>query len=351
MSKHNTTTKISEPYLDTVEQVLLNGQSKSNRTGVDTLSAFAVRHKIDQEKGFPLLTTKEMDGFRWKSMIYELLWYLSGEEHIRNLREKTSLWNAWANEDGELDTAYGRFWRRYPIPDGGDQLPGESWPSPNHRWVNEETTDDGTTRLTFDQIQYVIDTLNDSPQSRRIVVNAWHPANATTSTLPPCHYTFVFNVQGNKLNLHLTQRSADIALGVPFNIAAYSIIQRLIAREANLTPGTLSHELVDAHIYCGKGDRGEWYNTHLDELQERMETAERENYANIADWIENTAPPEQSDGKPYDHTPGLLRQLSRQPYKRPTLKIADRPLEELELEDFTLTNYESHPALDFGVAE
>lgn len=341
-------------YLDTVERVLRTGTYKPNRTAVDTISGFSEHYKIDLQEGFPLLTTKQMDGFRWTSMIHELFWYLAGEEHIQNLREKTGIWDEWADEDGHLDTAYGRFWRRYPVPDDVAQLPGESWVDREDSWVTVEETKAGDERLTFDQIQYVLDQLRENPRSRRIVVTAWHPANAGNSKLPPCHYTFVFNVQGDRLNLHLTQRSADLALGVPFNIACYSLLLKIVAREVGLEAGTFSHQLVDAHVYCGTGERGEWYGENLDELQKRLTDAQPNNagtYREVKSWLEETAPQEAEGEEGYDHLPGLLEQLSREPLERPAIEIADKPLEELGAEDIQLRDYESHPGIRFAVAE
>jgi len=230
-----------QQYLELVDTVLSTGTHKPNRTGVDTISSFSEHYEVDLQDGYPLLTTKEMDGYRWNSMLHEVCWYLSGEEHIRDLREETKIWDAWADDDGRLDTAYGRFWRRFPVPEEDAQLEGESWPAESHQWVTEEA--DG--RKTFDQLQYVIDTLSDSPNSRRLVVNAWHPANAAVSTLPPCHYSFVFNVQGDQLNCHLTQRSGDTALGIPFNIAAYALLTKVIAQQTGFEPGTFAHTVVD----------------------------------------------------------------------------------------------------------
>jgi thymidylate synthase len=330
-----------EQYLDLVRRVLAGGTYKPNRTGVDTIAGFGQHYEVDLREGFPLLTTKQMDGFRWNSLIHELLWYFSGEEHIRNLREKTGIWNEWANEEGQLDTAYGRFWRRYPIPDEG--LPGESWPDDSHRWVNDEGT--------FDQVQYAIDQLRENPQSRRIVVNAWHPANAAVSTLPPCHYTFVFNVQGDSLNVHLTQRSGDIALGIPFNIAAYSLLAHVVAQRTDFEVGRFSHTIVDAHAYCGEGERGEWYRENLGGLQERVAAVvDREEFADVKAWIEAEAPPEPG-AENADHVPNLLEQLTRVPRDRPTIDIADKSIDDLEFEDFQLRDYDSAPGLDFAVAE
>ncbi|WP_290811437.1 thymidylate synthase [Halovivax sp.] len=337
-----------EQYLDLVDAVLSGGTYKPNRTGVDTISRFSRHYEIDLREGYPLLTTKRMDGYRWNSMIHEVCWYLSGEEHTRNLREETKIWDAWADDEGRLDTAYGRFWRRYPIPSGDARLEGESWPDESHRWVTEEA--DG--RKTFDQIQYVLDTLSDSPNSRRLVVNAWHPANAAVSTLPPCHYSFVFNVQGDRLNCHLTQRSGDVALGIPFNIAAYSLLTIAIAQQSGFVPGHFAHTIVDAHVYCGTGDRGEWYADNLDELQSRLEdVGAREDYRGVREWVEDTAPAEASDEEGMDHVPGLLEQCAREPLSRPSLEVADVSLSELTAEDVALRDYESHDALTFGVAE
>ncbi len=335
-------------YLDLVDAVLSGGTYKPNRTGVDTISSFSQHYEVDLEEGYPLLTTKKMDGYRWNSMLHEVCWYLSGEEHIRNLREETKIWDAWADDEGHLDTAYGRFWRRFPIPEAQAQLEGESWPDDAHQWVTVE--DDG--RRTFDQLRYVIDTLEENPHSRRLVVNAWHPANAAVSTLPPCHYTFVFNVQGDRLNCHLTQRSADVALGVPFNIAAYALLTKVVAQQTGFEPGSFAHTLVDAHVYCGRGERGEWYAENLETLQRRLaDVTAREEYLEVKDWLESEAPPEAEGDDRLDHVPGLLEQLSREPLERPTLEVADVTIDDLAYEDVDLRGYDSHDGIRFSVAE
>jgi|ETN01SMinimDraft_4_1059930.scaffolds.fasta_scaffold04984_1 thymidylate synthase len=283
-------------YLDMVKYVLENGTRTKNRTGVDTLSCFGYFYKVDLAKGYPLLTTKKMF---FNSMLRELFWYLSGEEHIRNLRKHTKIWDAWADEEGRLDTAYSRFWRRYPVPE--KSVEGEKWGT---KWVH---TDPSNGQKVFDQIQYVIDTLNELKQNpmssnrRRMVVSAWHPANAAESRLPPCHYTYVFSIINNKLNCHLTQRSCDIALGVPFNLACYSLLTMLIAKETDFEVGEFAHTLVDAHIY------------------------------------EN-------------HIEGLKEQLTREPKPLPQLKIADKPFNKYCFEDITLENYDPYPNIKFEVA-
>ncbi|MWV64693.1 thymidylate synthase [Halorubrum sp. JWXQ-INN 858] len=341
-----------QQYLDLVDDTLSTGTYKPNRTGVDTVASFSGQYTVDLSEGFPLLTTKRMDGYRWNSLIHEVLWYLSGEEHVRNLREETKIWDAWADEAGRLDTAYGRFWRRYPVPDDAAGLPGETWPEDAHRWVTVEEDADGHERRTFDQIGYVLDTLAENPRSRRMVVSAWHPANAATSTLPPCHYTFVVNVQDGRLNLHLTQRSGDIALGVPFNIAAYALLANALAQQSGFEVGEFGHTVVDAHVYCGRGDRGAWYAQHLSELQERLaDVDDRAGYLSIKEWLEGEAPAEADGEAGYDHVPGLLEQLSREPRPRPRIEIADKPLDELTYEDVAIVDYDCADGLTFAVAE
>ncbi len=341
-----------DQYQELVRSVLEEGAHKANRTGVDTISGFHRSYTIDLQQGFPLLTTKKMDGYRWDSLIHELLWYFSGQEHIRDLREKTKIWDAWADDDGKLETAYGRFWRRYPVPDDPAHLPGEAWPGTDSPWVTEE---DGT--LVFDQLQYVIDTLNGDtpgkgPHSRRLVVNAWHPANAAVSTLPPCHYTYVFNVNDGKLNVHLTQRSGDIALGVPFNIAAYALIAHIVAQQTGFAVGNFGHTVVDAHIYSGTNERGAWYSDNLSRLQERVNAVdERDGFRDVKAWVEDEAPAEQDGNEGYDHVPGLLEQLAREPLERPSIRVAEKGLDDLAYSDIELQDYESHDGIRFAVAE
>ncbi len=275
-------------YLDLVRHVLEFGERKPSRTGVDTLSVFGAQYRVDLAEGYPLLTTKQM---YWKSMLHELLWYLSGEDHIRNLRQKTKVWDAWADAEGNLETAYGYFWRRFP---------------------SAKRNADGTwTVREVDQIRYVIDKLKTEPTSRRLVVTAWEPGNALASRLPPCHYTFAFNVNRGRLNCHLNQRSGDVALGIPFNLAAYSALTMMIAQEVGIPAGFFSHFIVDCHIYTASEDGG---------------NAE------------------------YDHVPGLLRQLEREPRPLPKLVIAKKPVDDLRFEDFQLVGYDPHPKIDFKVA-
>ena len=348
-------------YHTLVADTLKNGQYKENRTAVDTISKFCHKYKIDVSEGYPLLTTKSMDGFRWDSMLHELVWYISGEEHVRDLRKKTGIWDEWATEEGHLETAYGRFWRRFPIPENG-QLPGESWPDLNggdefSKYITHENDDNRERFSTFDQLQYVIDNIRENPNSRRHVVSAWHPANAQTSLLPPCHYTFVFNVQGNTLNLHLQQRSGDIAVGIPFNIACYSLLLTIVAKLTNLKVGEFAHTITDAHIYCGTKERGRWYADNIDTLQDKIEkqqntTDSGNGFTSIREWIETNAPEEDDGDTHKDHVPGLLTQLSRDPLNRPTINVDQLDsIDDLTYDDIKLSNYDSHPGIKFGIAE
>ncbi len=305
-----TTTRAEEAYLGVVRRVLETGTRKTNRTGTDTIASFAEHYVVDLAEGYPLLTTKRVN---FGAMLRETLWYLSGDEHIRDLRQHTKIWDDWADSDGRLETAYGRFWRRFPVPDAGAHLDGETWAGEGHPNVRREAGADGRPgALVFDQIGYVLDTLQRAPESRRLVVSAWHPANAAVSRLPPCHYTFCFNVEPaddgpDRLHCHLTQRSADLALGVPFNLACYALLTQVLAGIAGLRPGRFAHTLVDAHIYV-------------------------------------------------DHVDGLREQLARTPAPAPQLVVANhadgRPkaLDELTADDFALVGYDPQPAIRFPVA-
>ena len=338
MNDNNPMFHADQKYLNIVKDVLLNGNFKRNRTDVATISKFGVSYTLDNSKHFPLLTTKKMDGARWDSLVHELIWYLSGEHHIRNLREHTSIWDEWADEDGNLETAYGRFWRSYPVPGGPSRKEKEAWVNLSDDHVNTEGFD-----VSFDQLQYVIQKLKKSPNSRRIHMTAWHPANASKSLLPPCHHSVTFNVQnGNGLNLHLQQRSGDIALGAPFNIGSYALLQRLIANETGLKARKFHHSITDAHVYCGRGERADWWEENIDRFQE---TRPFESWETL--WNQSEPPKEE---KPYDHIPGLMEQYSRPAMKSPNVEIANKPIDDIEYDDIKLKNYDSHDSISFAVA-
>lgn len=307
-------------YLNAVKTVLFDGMRKESRTGVDTYSMFNVNYSIDLRHGFPLLTTKKIS---WKNIVVELLWFLSGATGIQILKKHgCKFWDAWANGKGQVPSAYGNFWRRFPVHDAeggtftewGDSIGGKD------------------SMLGFnDQIAWIVNTLKNNPMSRRMVVSAWAPGNAQTSALPPCHCLFVINVQmlstgeGLKphLCLHLTQRSCDMGLGVPYNIASYALLMHLLSRFSGIPVGIFGHTLVDAHIY--------------------------------------TCKPDGSDAE-HDHVPALKKQMQRIPRRRPALIIhnsiktlgdMDRLLKadtEEVMAHFQLVGYDPYPAIKMKVA-
>lgn len=290
-------------------RVLVDGKRKENRTGVDTLSKFGEHYTVDLQKGFPMLTTKAVS---WKNIVIEMLWFLSGSTDIGILQKHgCKFWDSWAGNDGRVPSAYGYFWRQFPqtFDSVGKRIP-EGY--------------DGH----VDQLARVVDMLKKSPNTRRAVVTAWLPENALNSKLPPCHLMFVFNTQydydGNQsLCLHLTQRSADIALGVPYNLASYALLLHLMSRFVGIPVGLFSHSLVDAHIYTSKPD------------------------GSMAE---------------YDHVPGLLEQVNRNTLELPMLELDEsiQSLEDVErltsestetiLDKIKLVGYTHHPAIKFKVA-
>jgi thymidylate synthase len=315
-------------YIDLVKHILETGTRKENRTGVDTLSTFNENYEIDLRDGFPLLTTKSVS---WKNIVVELLWFLSGQTDISILkRHGCKFWDAWADEAGKVPSAYGNFWRHFPVHLEPDGRPTCDIYMP------------GTGSEYNDQIRWVLDELRRNPMSRRMVVSAWAPGNAQTSKLPPCHCLFMLNVQNEptgeektccppipvvrqRLCLHLTQRSCDVALGVPYNIASYALLLELFSRFSGIEPGIFAHTLVDAHIY--------------------------------------TAKPDGSKAE-FDHVSGLKEQIKREPRKLPRLKIdpSIKDLADVErlmrpdvttdevMRHFVLEGYDPHPAIQFKVA-
>jgi thymidylate synthase len=280
-----------QAYNDLVKRVLENGVRKPNRTGTDAISSFAESYRVDLADGFPLLTTKKM---MFRSVILELLWYLRGEDHIRWLRDENDchIWDAWADENGHVGPIYPVLWRRFPY---------SCYEEIEFEGVGGKFTNDTRIHKEFDQVRKVIDDLKTNPYSRRLVISAWHPGLLDQMALPPCHLMVIFNVSNGRLNCHLTQRSGDIALGIPFNLACYSALTMIIAAQTGFEPGVFAHTIVDAHIY------------------------------------EN-------------HVDGLREQITREPLPLPTLHIANKDIDDLTLGDFDLKNYSHHPPIRFEVA-
>ena len=262
-----------QQYLDLLQYILDNGVEKSDRTGTGTKSCFGYQMRFDLQQGFPLVTTKKL---HLKSIIYELLWFLKGETNIAYLKEHgVSIWNEWANENGELGPVYGKQWR--------------SW--------------EGADGKIVDQVTDLIKQIKANPDSRRLIISAWNVADLPKMALMPCHTLFQFYVADGKLSCQLYQRSADVFLGVPFNIASYALLTVMIAQVCDLEPGEFIHTFGDVHIY----------NNHIEQVN---------------------------------------LQLSRKPLPLPTMKLnpSVKNIFDFTFEDFTLENYQSHPAIKAPVA-
>ena len=260
-------------YLDLLNRIITEGAKKEDRTGTGTLSVFGHQMRFNLEEGFPCLTTKKL---HLKSIIHELLWFLNGDTNVKYLQDNgVRIWNEWADENGDLGHIYGYQWR--------------SWPGYNGEHI--------------DQIKEVVETIKNNPDSRRIIVNAWNVADIKNMNLPPCHAMFQFYVADGKLSLQLYQRSADCFLGVPFNIASYSLLLLMMAQVTGLKPGEFIHTLGDAHIYLN----------HIEQVN---------------------------------------LQLTREPKKLPTMAINPdvKDIFSFKFEDFTLENYDAYPHIKGVVA-
>ena len=266
------TEAIPTPYEDLLRDVLENGSHKSDRTGTGTTSVFGRQLRYDLAQGFPLITTKKV---HFKSIALELLWFLRGDSNVRWLQERgVSIWDEWADENGDLGPVYGVQWRSWPTPDGGH----------------------------IDQIEKVVDQIRNTPDSRRMIVSAWNPAEVDDMALPPCHAMFQFYVADGRLSCQLYQRSADLFLGVPFNIASYAMLTLMIAQQAGLEPGEFVWTGGDCHIY----------DNHREQVAE---------------------------------------QLSREAYPYPRLKIRKaESIFDYGYGDFEVVGYQHHPAIRGAVA-
>ena len=223
-------------YHELLERILDEGVRKDDRTGTGTLSVFGHQMRFDLDDGFPLVTTKKL---HLKSIIHELLWFLAGDTNIRTLNAVgVTIWDEWADENGDLGPVYGHQWRSWPVPGGG----------------------------TIDQIAQVVEAIRTNPDSRRLIVTAWNPADVDKMALPPCHCLFQFYVADGRLSCQLYQRSADVFLGVPFNIASYALLTMMMAQVTGLKPGAFVHTLGDAHLYIN----------HLEQAKTQLERAPRD---------------------------------------------------------------------------
>lgn len=262
-----------QQYLDFARHIINHGVKKSDRTGTGTTSVFGYQMRFDLKQGFPVLTTKKL---HLKSIIHELLWFLSGDTNIKYLQENgVRIWDEWADENGDLGPVYGHQWR--------------SWPTPNGESV--------------DQIKLLVEQIKNNPDSRRHIVSAWNVADVDHMALPPCHCLFQFYVADNKLSCQLYQRSADVFLGVPFNIASYALLTMMMAQVCDLDVGDFVHTFGDSHIY----------NNHVDQINE---------------------------------------QLNRSTFKLPSMKINPnvKNIFDFKFEDFELLDYQAHPHIKGKVA-
>lgn len=260
-------------YLDLLRHIKAHGTIKGDRTGTGTISTFGYQMRFDLSQGFPLLTTKKV---HLRSIIYELLWFLRGETNIKYLHDhKVTIWDEWADANGELGPIYGYQWRSWPTPNGGH----------------------------IDQITQLIDQIRNNPDSRRLIVSAWNVAEIEKMALPPCHTLFQFYVADGRLSCQLYQRSADVFLGVPFNIASYALLTMMIAQVTGLKPGDFVHTLGDAHIYL-------------------------------------------------NHQKQVDEQLSRTPRPLPTMKLNPevKSIFDFQYEDFTLEGYDPYPTIKAPIA-
>ena len=260
-------------YLDLLETILEKGATKEDRTGTGTISRFGHQMRFDLNEGFPMVTTKKL---HLKSIIYELLWFLQGDTNVKYLQDNgVRIWNEWADDNGDLGHIYGYQWRSWPTPDGGH----------------------------IDQISQVIDAIKTNPDSRRHLVSAWNVGELDKMNLPPCHILFQFYVANGKLSCQLYQRSADVFLGVPFNIASYALLTMMVAQVCDLEPGDFVHTFGDVHIYS-------------------------------------------------NHVEQVKLQLTREPYPLPQMKINPdvKSIFDFKFEDFELIGYQSHPHIKGAVA-
>lgn len=273
-------------YLEALQTVMGHGEASTDRTGTGTISHFGLQCRYDLSDGLPLVTTKKL---HLRSIIHELLWFLAGDTNIKYLNDnKVTIWDEWADANGDLGPVYGRQWRKFPTLVATDQ-----------RWLGEPLY----TARDFDQIANLIEMIKKTPDSRRLIVSAWNPGDVDKMALPPCHTMWQVRIVGGKLHLQLYQRSADMFLGVPFNIASYALLTAMLAHVTGYQPGTFVHSIGDAHIY----------SNHVDQVR---------------------------------------TQLSRSPRPAPQLRLnpAVTSIFDFKYEDFDIVGYDPHPTISAPIA-
>mgnify|MGYP001582321963 FL=1 len=372
-----------QQYLEHSKEILTSKFSwhKGGSKEVDIISLFGYQNEYDLREGFPLLTTKKM---AVNSIIHELIWFLGGKSNIKYLVDNNvPIWDkdvfnsnlpkmvkeklfpeVYERNSPEWNSAledYMKMMRNTPgfIEKWGDAGPiyGPQWRS----WSEfkdagiDIVVDDKTYRAYIkdvrgiDQISDLIKKMKKNPTGKKHIVSAWNVANLPNMSLPPCHVLFQVNANEGLMDLQLYQRSCDQFLGVPFNIASYVMMNQIIANELGFQPRRFIHAFGDAHFYCGKNERGQWYGNNFKEFQKRVRdarkmeetTGNKQEYLEILDWVNKNAPPEREDEKGYDHVTGILEQLANNPQSLSALKIAKKSFKELTIDDFVVEGYKT----------
>jgi len=369
-------------YLDHSKAILSSEFSEykdNKRTGIGHISLFGYQNRYDLRGGFPLLTTKKI---RMESIAHELIWFLRGETNIKYLIDNgVPIWNdnafdhnleamtnagvfssAFKKHSPEWFAAKEEYIQRIREDSEFANKWGDLGPVYGSQWVHwpkfTQIEAEGEKRILYErdqnginQIAITLDAIRKNPTAKRYVISAWNPNEVGDMALPPCHTLFHIVTNEGNLDLQLYQRSCDMFLGVPFNIASYAMLTTILAQQLDMTPRHFIHTFGDVHFYCGAGERAFWYKNNLGELKRRVGNANiYEDYPEILNWVEKGVPPELKGKELQDHVTAILKQLSREPRSLPTLKISDKPYNELTIDDFTLKGYDPHPFIKRAMA-
>ncbi len=349
-----------QQYLDHAHEILTSPRTNFKRgsKGSGLVSLFGSQNEYDLREGFPLLTTKKM---YHEGIIHELIWFMKGETNIKYLEDNgIKIWRRDAfqhNLPGMIkegifqegmkkystswESALQEYGQRIIEDKEFAQRFADAGPIYGKQWRAWETFDPNLGKIVkVDQLQNMINGLKKKPTGKKHIVSAWQPGDVPRMSLPPCHVMFQATSDGDgNLEVQLYQRSCDEFLGVPYNIASYALLTKIIAQEVGMKPKTFIHSFGDAHFYSGLAKRGEWYQEHFEELQSRVrDVSERSGYLEVLDWISTNVPKDKSEKK-YDHVTAILRQLSREPKQMPHIEISNKPFEELTIDDFVIGGY------------
>ena len=353
-------------YLDHSKEILSSDLSEykdNKRTGIGHISLFGYQNRYNLTEGFPLLTTKKLP---FKAIVHELIWFMQGESNIKYLVDNNvHIWDdnafqyqlekkgldkkiskhsdEWfkkkeeyiskikedknfAKENGDLGPVYGTQWRHWKTIENGNEI-------------------------EIDQFGKLIENIKKNPTAKRHIISAWNPGEVSKMALPPCHTLFHINANEGKMDLLLYQRSCDMFLGVPFNIASYAMLTQIIAQQTGLEPRRFIHTFGDSHFYCGAGERAKWYKENFQELKGKINEAKTsEDYSNILNELNNILPQEEKGKEGQDHVTAILEQMTRTPKQLTRLNIANKKFDDLTINDFVLENYDSYPAIRRSMA-